>query len=368
MKPRPLAVITTRLPPEVCGIGTYSWLLHRHWPIGGSRTRFFVIDGAAQSTANLGDFPIIEFNGSAERLARALKSSADADLLLHYAGRAYHRYGCPTWLPSVLRAWKAGSSAGRLLIFFHELPSNNFAITSRYFWIDMCNRRVIRKLGNLADLIVTNTTEHVMKLKNMCGRADVHLIPVGSNIEPVGDGSEQRAGTEFAIFGLPFGRWQTLQLFDREVRAWQKNGRLAKLHLIGPRDEKFDIRSEKVIASWPNPGVVLRHGLLSSADVSRLLSQVRFGLANATIGNWSKSTAFMAYAAHGCAIICKAKSESTPLCFTISLTELATISDAELRERTRALQKWYEKNADWNIVANRIAMLLNIGIEQEALP
>jgi hypothetical protein len=62
MNPRPLVIITTRLPPEVCGIGTYSWLLYRHWPITGSKTQFFVVDGAAQSTAELGHSAITEFH------------------------------------------------------------------------------------------------------------------------------------------------------------------------------------------------------------------------------------------------------------------------------------------------------------------
>jgi hypothetical protein len=367
MNPRPLVIITSRLPPEVCGIGTYSWLLQRHWPISGSRAQFFVIDGAAQSTAELGHSAITEFDQDPEKLARALTRSGDADVLLHYAGRAYHRYGCPTWLPPVLQAWKAKSPAGRFLIFFHELPSDNFTITSRYFWIDMCNWRVIRKLADLADVIVTNTAEHATKLQKISGRTDIYLVPVGSNIEAVGDSLEQRASTDFAIFGLPFGRLQTLQMFNYEVRSWQGNGHLRKLHLIGPRDKKFDARSEQLIATWPNPGVVVRHGLLSSAEVSRLLSQVRFGLTNATIGNWSKSTAFMAYAAHGCAIISKAKSESSPLCFTIAPNELGRISDLDLIARTRALQKWYDENADWSAIATKVAALLSLRVEQEAL-
>jgi hypothetical protein len=348
MNPRPVVIITTRLPPEVCGIGTYSWLLHRHWPISGSRTQFFVIDGAAQSTAGLGHSAITEFDQDPEKLAQVLTRSGDADVLL--------------------RAWKAKSPAGRLLIFFHELPSDNFTVLSRYFWIDMCNRRVIRKLAGLADVIVTNTAEHVTKLQKISGRTDIHLIPVGSNIERVGDSSEQRARTDFAIFGLPFGRLQTLQMFNHEVRSWEGNGHLRKLHLIGPRDKKFDARSEQLIATWRNPGVIVRHGLLSSAEVSRLLSQVRFGLAIATTGNWSKSTVFMAYAAHGCAIISKAKSESAPLCFTIAPNELGTISDLDLLARTRALRKWYDENAAWSAIATEVAALLGLRVEQEALP
>ena len=34
-------------------------------------------------------------------------------------------------------------SGRSLMILFHELPGN-FPITSRHYWIDMCNRRVIQ--------------------------------------------------------------------------------------------------------------------------------------------------------------------------------------------------------------------------------
>lgn len=368
MNPRPLVIITTRLPPEVCGIGTYSWLLHRHWPISGLRAQFFVIDGAARSTAELGHPAITEFDRDPQKLAEALTRSGDADVLLHYAGRAYHRYGCPTWLPPVLRAWREKSPAGRVLTFFHELPGNNHPITSRYYWIDLCNRRLIRTLTDLSEVVVTNTSEHATKLRNISGRTDIHLIPVGSNIEPVVVTSGQRARTEFAVFGLPFGRLQTLQMFDHDIRSWQEKGQLTTLHLIGPHDEKFDSRSERLMATWPNPAAVARHGLRSSPEVSQLLCQVQFGLTNATTWNWSKSTAFMAYAAHGCAIISKAKSESVPLRFTVAADELPTISGMDLIARTKALQKWYDENADWKAIANKVAALLGLHAEREAWP
>jgi hypothetical protein len=76
----------------------------------------------------------------------------------------------------------------------------------------------------------------------------------------------------------------------------------------------------------------------------------------------------MAYAAHDCAIVSKAKSESAPLCFTITPNELATISDVDLIARTRALQKWYDGNAGWNAIATKVAALLRLRVEKEALP
>jgi len=364
MSARPLIVISTRLPPQPCGIGTFSWLLHRHWPGDTSHIRFLVVEGAVQSAAALHHSAISEFNARASELSRALESVGDADVLLHYAGRAYHRFGCPIWLPAVLTKWKTKYSAGRLLIFFHELPGK-FPIASRHYWIDLCNRRIIRKLARLADAIVTNTSDHVTKIEKISGRADIHLVPVGSNIVAPENLSPNRARTEFVIFGLPFGRWQTLQMFDAQIRAWQKSGRLTRLHLVGPCDEKFDLRSEKLIATWPDSRVVTRHGMLPSLEVSKLLARTQFGLSNAAIENWSKSTAFMAFASHACAIVGKLHSASVPMCFTISPDEVATVSDADLKRRTRSLKEWYDQNADWNVIALRISALLPANVQEE---
>jgi hypothetical protein len=363
---RPFIIISTRLPPQLCGIGAYSWLLHRHWPGETSHVGFLVVEGAAESAAALNHSAIAEFNAKAANLSRALESAGGADVLLHYAGRAYHRYGCPIWLPAVLAKWKAKYPAGRLLIFFHELPGK-FPIASRHYWIDLCNRRIIRKLARLADVIVTNTSDHVTKIMKISGRADVHLAPVGSNILAPDNLSQQRVRTEFVIFGLPFSRWQTLQMFDAEIRSWQRDGRLTKLHLVGPRDEKFDLRSEELIAAWPDPHVVTRHGTLPSLEVSKLLARAQFALTNATFKNWSKSGSLMAYASHGCAIVGRLHSASTPLCFTISSDDVATISDVDLGRRTQSLKEWYDQNADWNIIARKISDLLPAKVQEEAM-
>jgi glycosyltransferase involved in cell wall biosynthesis len=309
---------------------------------------------------------VAEFNANAAKLSRALDRIGAADLLLHYAGRAYHRYGCPIWLPSVLVRWRAKFRSARLLVFFHELPSN-LPVTSRHYWIDMCNRRVIRKLSKIADAVVTNTSEHAKKLEQISGRADIHWLPVPSNIlaTPVSPGPRGR--TEFVIFGLPFGRWQTLQLFDAEIRSWQDRGHLTRLHLIGPRDRKFDARSDQLINGWRNPNIVMRRGMLPAADISRLLSRAQFGLSNATVENWGKSTVFMAFASHGCAVVSKTRSETAPLRFAVAPDELVTMSDVDLRERTKALRQWYEQHAHWNVIARKISALFPDKVTQTAV-
>jgi hypothetical protein len=367
MSALPFVIITTQLPPNICGVGTYSWLLHEHWPGGTIGAQFLVVKGAAASARTLAHPAIAEFNSKPGTLARELKRIGAADVLLHYAGRAYHRYGCPWWLPSVLGKWKKNFPSARLMILFHELPGH-WPITSRHYWIDMCNGRVISKLSMLADVIITNTSDHAKKLNQIPGGADIHWFPVPSNIPAPKNVSAKRLRSEFVIFGLPFGRWQTLQMFDTEIRSWRESGHLTKLHLIGPRDEKIDVHANQWIQSWPDPGIVTRHGMLPAADVSRLLNRAQFGLANASVENWSKSAVFMAFASHGCSVVTKITPDAAPLCFTVTPPEVAALDDVDLNKRAQALQEWYWTHADWDVVAKKISGLLPVRDRQKAPP
>ncbi len=357
MSARPLVIITTRLPPQICGIGTHSWLAHKHRPNDSSSGDFLVMEGAAASRALLGWDAITDFNGDPGKLGQALDGAGPANVLLHYAGRAYQRFGCPTWIPGVLSKWKAKFPDGRLTVFFHEMPGK-LPRLSRHFLIGKINARIIRQLAAIADVLVTNTENHVAILRKLSGREDIHCIPVGSNIEPTANSSQPRMNTEFIIFGLPFGRLQTLQWFDSEIRSWQASRRLATLHLIGPEDDKFTGQANELMDGWPKPSVAVVHGLLPSAEVSRLFARAQFALTNVTPETWSKSGAFMACAATGCAAVIKAdEMQFIPLSYAIAAKEVEKISDVELASRTVSLKAWYYQNADWAVTAKRLAVL-----------
>ena len=347
-------VITTRLPPQICGIGTYSWLIHKYRPKDSMPARFFVMEGAIESRALLGWNAITDFHGDPKKLEQALDSAGATSVLLHYAGRAYQRFGCPIWLPRVLRNWKAKFPNGRLTIFFHEVPGQ-LPRRSPHFLLGKINARIVRQLAMVADVMATNTDTHAAILRRLSGRNGVDCFPVGSNIEPVACSSQPRAETEFVIFGLPFGRWQTLQAFEPQIREWHESGLLTRLHLIGPDDERLALQVTRLLASLS--GIIVRHGKLAETDVSQLLGHARFALTNVTLATWSKSGAFMACAAHGCAVVIKQKEVKVPLCYAIAENEIGRISTAAIETRSVGLKNWYEENATWPVIAHRLTVL-----------
>lgn len=344
MSDRPFAIITTRLPPAMCGVGAHSALLRKSWP-GSSPVEFLVMDGASESSLFCDGDRVTQFDGESGKLAGALDRLGAADVVLHYAGRAYQRFGCPIWLPGVLAKWKRKFRTGRLLVFVHEAPGD-LPFASRHFWLGKVNVWILRQLASTADVLVTNTEHHREKLARLSGRSDVHLVPVGSNIEEREGQRSPRARREFVLFGLPFGRAQTLRMFEHRLRRWQAQGLLTTLHIIGPDGDGFT-------------GPAVRHGVLPGAEVARLLQRAQFALTNVTSETWSKSTAFMACALHGCApVISGSRPPAVPLSYAIASDEVETIVEVELQRRAAGLRRWYEENAAWPIVAARLAALL----------
>ena len=362
MKERSLVIITTRLPPQACGIGTYSWLAFARRPENSGRAQFLVMEGAAQSRAFLNWNEVTDFDGDAAMLEQALNRAGPANVLLHYAGRGYQRLGFPLWMPRALSKWKTRFPEGRLTIFFHEVPGG-LPLRSRHFLFGKLSLWTSRQLAVLADTVVTNTEGHAAILRRLSDRDDISVLPVGSNIEPLPTASDARVNTEFVVFGLPFGRLQTLKLFDTEIRRWQTSGRMSALHLIGPEDERFANRINQFAVTWPRPEVVVRHGFLSELETARLFARARFALTNVTTGTWSKSGVFMTCAATGCGVVIKQdRTAIVPLVHAISAGELENIPDAELAGRVASLKAWYYKNADWNVTAKQLALLTDAGV------
>lgn len=359
MQTRPLTIISTRLPPQICGVGTFSWLLDRHWPGGVSQHRFLVVDDGKHAHSIAADRDVRAFGDDWDLLSRLLEELGSTDVLLHYAGRAYQPLGCPRGLARALSRWKARFPTGRLIIFFHELPAR-LPLFNRHYWFNLFSRGVARKLTRIADLMITNTADHLAILQQISGRQDIQLVPVPSNIEPTAWGKASRAPTEFAIFGLPYGRWRTLEAFDREIQQWLAKNVMTKLHLIGPTDEKFDARSETLIQAYRNPNVVMKHGELAAETISELLSNVQFALTTVDELTWNKSGTLMAFLAHGCSVVSRNKSSLEPLVWNVMPEEVGTINFDNLQRRAEAARNWYQTNADWEILAGTISRWIEI--------
>ena len=356
MNSRPLAIVTTRLPPLLCGVGSYSLRLDQAWPHTPQNHTFLVCEGGSDSSAELKSGKFIEHRAEARQLSSELEKIGDCDVLLHYAARAYHRYCFPTWLCRALERWKSQAILGRLVIMFHEMPSS-MPLTSRHFLPNFLNARIIRRLANVADALVTNTADQAATLAGLSGRGDILVLPVAANIEPESGVEVQRQHSEFIVFGLPFGREQALRRFADLIPEWVRTGVLTRLHIVGPREDRYSAAEERILDATGVRQLAEIHGSLPARAVSDLLSRSNFALTNVGESTWSKSGVFMACAAHRCAVVASVERTEIPLTFVVQPGEVVSVSQHELNERTSGLRDWYNANAAWPILAARFAEL-----------
>lgn len=358
MSALPLVIVAPRLPPQACGIGTYAWQLNEHWPNEFSGHRFLVYADAAASRETLRNTQIENFPPSARGLADTLEQQNASDVLLHYAGRAYHRFGFPRWMPEAFARWQARDALRRLHVIFHELPAD-LPLFSKQGILQRLSFPVARRLAEQATTVLTNSEHHASVLSRWKLRSPATWFPVPSNISPpVPFTSAARQSGHFAIFGLPYTRLQALRIFRDSLIEWARAGRLSRLHLIGPRDDKFSPEADTLLAAALSPNELIEHGEVSAAEVSKLLLEVEFCLSISHQSTWSKSGAFMAYAAHQCAVITAEPANLEPLRYTIPASELQTTSPAAAAEKAQRLRDWYLQNADWELTAGRIAELI----------
>ena len=358
MSSAPLVIVAPRLPPQACGIGTYAWQLNEHWPNESSDHRFLVYADAAASRETLRNPQILEFPPTAQGLADTLEQQNASDVLLHYAGRAYHRFGFPRWMPDAFARWRAREPKRRLHVIFHELPAD-LPLFSKQGILQRLSFPVAQRLAELATTVMTNSEHHASVLSRWMLRSPATWFPVPSNIPPpVPFVAAPRESGHFVIFGLPYTRLQALRIFRESLTEWATAGRLSRLHLIGPRDNKFSIEADALLAAALSPNEWLEHGEVSAAEVAKLLLQAEFCLSISHQSTWSKSGAFMAYAAHQCAVITAESVNVEPLCFTIPASEVQTTSAEAAAEKAQRLRDWYLRNADWELTARRIAGLI----------
>lgn len=353
-----LAIVAPRLPPQACGIGTYAWQLDQHWPDESSAHQFLVYADAAASREALPNTRIDSFPATAGGLADTLAQQDVSDVLLHYAGRAYHRYGFPRWMPDGFSRWLARDPAHRLHVIFHELPAD-LPLLSRHGILQRLSFPVAQRLAEQATTVITNSEHHASVLSRWKLRSPARWFPVPSNISPPSPFTAgARPAGHFAIFGLPYTRLQTLRIFRESIAGWARSGRLSRLHLIGPCDDKFSPEADALLAGVLRPNEWSEHGEVSAADVSKFLLGTEFCLSMSNEFTWSKSGAFMAYAAHQSAVVVAEASSIEPLRFAIPAREVQTITPAIAAERAQRLRAWYVRNADWDLTATRIAELI----------
>jgi hypothetical protein len=348
-------IICPELQPGTGGLADYTLRVMEHWP---DETRLRVILPAPPPSSLPHGLNVTHVDRRKESLLAGLPPKGGA-VLVQYSGYGFDRFGYPRWLLSALAEWKA-RARGVLVIMFHEIWTF-WPLLNKNYLVQQLHRRDIRMLLARADTVFTSTTSQAGHLRALGSAAPVEVLPVGSNVRPVGNSNGEREPGVAVLFGLAGTRRRALEQMRVDCDALARCGALTKIVTVGAGDDAEFERA--MLAALPLRDGFEQRGAIAEDELSALLLAASFGISAQDDLSITKSGTFMAYAAHGLNVISPfgglAKPE--PLCWLTTPQELvAGLGAAELRERAERLREWQERTASWPHIAVQFARALQL--------
>ena len=209
--------------------------------------------------------------------------------MLHYSGYGYAANGVPRELIRQLGQWRQADQQRRLLVVFHELFARQPPWRKGFWWAPL-QRHALRRLIRCCDAGFSTLELHSAWLRRN-GLEPFATLPVPSNVgetaEPLPLAQRHR---RLVVFG---GRSQRQAAYAALLR---QPGLLRRLGI-----EAIDDVGPPLPALAPSfDGLPLRcHGLLSEADVARVLAHSAVAAVSYPLPFLAKSGIFAAICAHG---------------------------------------------------------------------
>lgn len=340
--------IVPRVPPAVCGIADYGWLLARQLRVAHDIRSTFLAAGTSWTPPEgETEFPVHRLP---ERTTEALvafvesrRNDFDA-VVLHMSPYGFQKRAVPLWLA---RAWSQLAQwpdRPRLLTMFHELYASG-PVTRSAFWMQPLQKQVLRVVARASDALRTNRQAYADWLGGIHGlkAAEALALPVFSNFgEPEALPPWEERDPAMAMFGWGIHSGESLQAVTRKALACCQRLGLKRLHLIGGQGT----------ADVGTSGVeIVRHGFLEAAEMSRLLSSCRMAYTAYSPLHFGKSGLMAAFAVHGLALITQGISSQLPDglehgCNVIHEFLLGESWGQEwLKTIGHALRQWYDEHS-----------------------
>lgn len=202
-----LVFITNNFPPEVDGVGDYTYYLSRE--LGKRGHEIHVICHQRVNSGHSSDkvrvYPSVgQWTGSAYRkILGQIKDIQPDWVVFQYVPYGFHRYGMPVSIVKFMRRVK--KSGFRIFVFFHEFFIGFQFRSHKATLVALTQIWITRRMCRYADEVATSTDHYVEVLQRW--RQDIHQIPVGSNIpvcEEATPSAAASAGTTFKMitFGI----------------------------------------------------------------------------------------------------------------------------------------------------------------------
>ena len=354
----PMVIISPEL--TAGGVGDYTRRLLENLPPVAS-LRLIVPKIENRPLSSFEQYPVEETDATSRDLRHRLPVR-DGKVLVQYSAYGFESHGYPRWLIKALLEWKS-ESQGHLAIMFHEIWTF-WPIWNKNHILQQLHRRDLRRLLRVTDTVFTSTASQAAHLTALSPRAPVQVLAVGSNVRRVQTTDDEREAGFAVLFGLQQARIRTLQKLLSGLKALGAAGVIRKIVTAGAgQSREGDAQEFALLLELELIEGFDQRGPLPEEKISELLSMCVFGISAQDAPSITKSSTFMAYAAHGLNIISSSAdaSKPEPLSLMIAPEELMKgTTHSELQARGERLRQWQERTSAWPHIASQISRALEL--------
>ena len=389
-----IALLTKRFPPECCGVGDYTWRLAESWEKQGHDVIVFVasneknrsVKSEVRSAKNteaeeqIGGIRVVRISvdawGDVREAARAIRQTRPDAVQLEYSNYGWSRWGFAFWINALVFALRqAGLS---VTIALHEFPLT-FAQAPLQAGISLVQRLHFALLVLGSSEVLTNTHERVRILRGWfpSRREAIHYRPNSSHIPVAAGAATQKAelraqhAADAELVVATFGMFHAAKHYEDVIEAAGKlrDALRPALWLLGDEQQAQAAYLGKLRAQVRTShmeSAVWWSGHQAPGELSACLQAVDIFVLPQADGHLTRSSAFMAAAAHGLAVIAvrNAKNQeefahgenvwlvesSRADLFAEAMRKLA--GDTALRARLGCnLRALYEREFAWDVAA-----------------
>jgi glycosyltransferase involved in cell wall biosynthesis len=382
MKTNFLTHIVPTLPPQAGDIGKYALNLGRQLRDQyGINSQFILCDPNWGGPTRIDDFVVrrLRFPNEAGLWSLLASIKNNPAVLLHYNGYEYHKRGVPSWLFLGIKSWLAEHNRGAALCraqfstVFHELWGPAAKPWHGRFYLQMLQKRLVRRLHRWSRISITNT-QHRQKLLDAMEPHKTLLLPIPSSlpiVERITPKASRGAPLRIAILGQDGPRSQTIRAHANLLRMLDKTNRLAGAMLMARGRQEVGLLPEDaaLLQKTVSPGRVEVLGGADADDISMFLSRADLFLSPYGGEVACKSGEFMAALAAGCPAVLRDGRNTAPLQesrhYIASDDSPSSVkrfermaAGGELERIAIAGRTWYQRYADWKVIARRYQEVL----------
>ena len=288
--------IVPRMFPDVDGVGDYTLMLaHQLYDRYQILSDFLVFRPNSLTQSQVDRFTVYSLtNHTVEEFLAQIPADIST-IVLQYSNYPYllSKLDAPSWLVSALTILQ--QKGLRICIMFHELPTLKY---QNIHFPNPIQRRISRRLAQIADIVVTNNTSFQQILAGW-GKNHVLCIP---NFSTIGEPEQVTPLSARSRALIIFGSSDRSRVYRHNIHQLKQVCQQLKIEVLYDIGRPIDCD----FGSLETEVKVIKTGFLSATEVSQLMVTSFAGIFDyhRFPNNLAKSTVYAAYCAHGLLPLC----------------------------------------------------------------